>query len=706
MSSAMNAQRGDEIVAADHTFRIGSEIQGLYAGAVHYWRLDRDKWSDILDKVCALGFSAISIYMPWEIHEIERGRFDFGEIDPRKDLDAFLTLAESKNLKIVARPGPQINSELTWFGYPLRILADPELQAQNAQGGRTVLTQVPRPIPAVSYAADKFFDETALWFDAIMPILEKHKYPNGGLISAQVDNEMAFFFNINPYAADFSPASIERFRAFLEGKYGSLDKINQVYGTRYASLSELDAPRSFAGKVKKDLPPYLDWIEYRERYLIDCLGRLAGMMRERGLDGIPLFHNYPHPLGPGGAASGITAPYNLMGLEEVLDFVGFDIYSRKELYQHVKTVVSYVVGSSRFPYIPEFIAGVWPWYLNPGDEKDETFVTRAALMHGIKGFSRYMLVERDRWLASPIRRDGRIRKENAAVFSTTNDMLNSYDFKSIRRTTDVLLLANRDYDRLEAASELLSFPGDFLESQLSLSEYPNFMTVSEERFGFEQPIQLVKNDWFAAYYDALSDAGYTFLLSDTALPADRMPNYKAIIVSSFEYLSSAVQSKLLGYVKQGGVAVLGPKLPGLNEFFESDETLAAAVKGAKATEIAGVGKTVATSYAVGQGHMVVINDLADLETALIAALNQAKAVPVTKNNPKLDVTIHRGAEADGKTIVFVANPTADPILSEVGIGVDASRVTEVWSGDQITVTGSVWQDALEPYTIKTYLVEA
>jgi beta-galactosidase len=91
---------------------------------------------EILDKVKSLGFTAISIYMPWEVHEIERGQFDFGSIDPNKDLDAFLTLAEEKGLRTIARPGPQINSELTWFGYPRRILDDPELQALNAQGGK------------------------------------------------------------------------------------------------------------------------------------------------------------------------------------------------------------------------------------------------------------------------------------------------------------------------------------------------------------------------------------------------------------------------------------------------------------------------------------------------------------------------------------------------------------------------------------------
>ena len=388
------------IRADDHQFRVGDDVASLYGGAVHYWRLDRDKWSDILDKVKGMGFTTISIYIPWEAHEIERGKFDFGERNPSNDIDAFLTLCEEKGFLIVVRPGPQINSEMTWFGYPGRILDDPELQAQSALGSKAVLTQVPRPIPGLSYAADKFFEETALWYDAICPILAKHKYPKGGLVAAQVDNEMHYFFHVNAYASDFSPASIAAYRSFLQKKVGSIGALNELYGKKYTSFDQVDPPRRFQAEKKEDIPYHTDWIEYRERYLVTGMKRLADMMKERGLDDIALFHNYPHPLGPGGAVSGFTTPFDLVGMEEHLDFVGFDIYSRKELYDHIKTVVSYVVGTSRFPYIPEFIAGVWPWYLHPGNLEDEEFVTKAALMHGIKGFSRYMLVERDRWLDS------------------------------------------------------------------------------------------------------------------------------------------------------------------------------------------------------------------------------------------------------------------------------------------------------------------
>ena len=49
-------------------FKVDGETVSLYGGAVHYWRLDRDKWDQILESVKGMGFNMISIYIPWEIH--------------------------------------------------------------------------------------------------------------------------------------------------------------------------------------------------------------------------------------------------------------------------------------------------------------------------------------------------------------------------------------------------------------------------------------------------------------------------------------------------------------------------------------------------------------------------------------------------------------------------------------------------------------
>lgn len=700
---ARTQNRPPQVVqAGDHQLRVGDKVASLYGGAVHYWRLDRDKWDDILNKVKAMGFTMISIYIPWEVHEIERGKFDMGQVNPSNDIDAFLTLIEEKGIDIIVRPGPQINSELTWFGYPLRILDDPELQALNGQGTKAVLTQVPRPIPALSYAADKFFDETALWYDVICPILAKHAYPKGRLIAAQVDNEMAYFFHVNAYACDYHPASIERYRVFLQKKYGDLATLNKAYASNYATFGEVEPPRRFNATKKEEIPYYTDWIEYREVYLIDSMDRLGNMMRDRGLGEIALFHNYPHPLGPGGAVSGFTTPFNIMGLEEKLDFVGFDIYSRKELYDHVKTVVSYVVGTSRFPYIPEFIAGVWPWYLHPGDLYDEEFVTKAALMHGSKGFSRYMLVERDRWTDSPIRRDGRVRWDHHEMFHRVNQILKTHNFVNLRRQADVLLLANRDYDRLEAASVLVSFPGDFLETPSGFSEYPTFMTVSEKALGFQEPIQMAKSNWFTGVYRGLTQSGYPFLLSDTALKPERWQRFKALVLGSYEYLPAELQKNLLEFAKAGGTVVLGPRVPTLDEQMKPAETILVALKAADHQSLKTGTSEIGTVYSVGKGAIIHVTDWTDPARSLEAALHGLSLVHFSRNDPRLDVTLHRSAGEPGRVIVFLANPSADPILAEIELDFEMKSIKELWSGRTVQVKGKKITDALPAYTIYIY----
>ncbi len=686
--------RSHAIAVEDQRLSANGQAKALYGGAVHYWRLDRGKWSPILDEVKRMGFTTISIYIPWEVHEVGRGEFSF---EGNKDIDAFLTLIEEKDLDIVVRPGPQINSELTWFGYPLRILQDPDLQALNGQGTAAVLTQVPRPIPAVSYAVDKFFDETALWYDAICPILAKHAYPAGRIVAAQIDNEMAYFFHVNAYAADFHAASLERYRAFLAHRYGVVEAVNAAYGKDYSSFEEIEPPRRFEAARKEDIPYYTDWIAYRERYLVDSMGRLAGMMRARGLDGIALFHNYPHPLGPGGAVSGFTTPFDLPGLEQQLDFVGFDVYSRKELYHHVKTVLSYVVGTSRFPYIPEFIAGVWPWYLHPGDLGDEEFVTKAALMQGIKGFSRYMLVERNRWLDSPVRSDGRVREDHAAMFHRANEILLEGNHIDLRRQADVLLLANRDYDRLEAASVLVSFPGDFLETPSGFSEYPTFMTVSEHSLGFEEPIQIAKADWFSRAYAGLNETGFAYLISDTALALERWHRFRAVVVSSFEFMGADVQLKLVEFAAVGGAVVLGPRLPRFDERMRPHEMLRQAIEAAASKPLGEIG----TIYRIGHGRIVHLEDFSRPAEALEAALDGLELIRFERNDSRLDVSVHAPVSGGERRVVYVANPTAESIDAEVSLTPPVTFIGEAWTGRTLDV-GEKLREELPPYTVKIY----
>lgn len=70
--------------------------------------------------VKALGMNALSVYIMWNYHEVERGKFDY--TTENKNLSLFLTLAEKYEMKVLFRPGPYVCAEWDFGGLPARLL--------------------------------------------------------------------------------------------------------------------------------------------------------------------------------------------------------------------------------------------------------------------------------------------------------------------------------------------------------------------------------------------------------------------------------------------------------------------------------------------------------------------------------------------------------------------------------------------------------
>jgi hypothetical protein len=102
----------------------------------------------------------------------------------------------------------------------------------------------------------------------------------------------------------------------------------------------------------------------------------------------------------------------------------------------------------------------------------------------------------------------------------------------------------------------------------------------------------------------------------------------------------------------------------------------------------------------------VVHQFADVEVALDVALIGAGIVTVPKSHPKLDNTTHRDPTVHGKAVVFVANPTAQLIPADVGMGAPVSKVGEIWEGKPVVVAEAARKDDFAPYTIKTCIAEA
>ncbi|MGC4094277.1 MAG: beta-galactosidase [Polyangiaceae bacterium] len=197
---------------------LGERTLPLLAGSVHYFRLDPADWRPALEALQELGLGIVDTYIPWGVHELSAGVYDFGERDPKLDIVSFLRLAGELGLVAFVRPGPHINAELTHFGIPERIIWDPECQARSARGRAVVLPVPPLAFPVPSYASKKFMSEAAHWLAAIGERLAPLCYPHGPIVLCQVDNEGAMYFRDGVYDQDYHPDSIPQLPQVLEAQ--------------------------------------------------------------------------------------------------------------------------------------------------------------------------------------------------------------------------------------------------------------------------------------------------------------------------------------------------------------------------------------------------------------------------------------------------------------------------------------------------------
>ncbi|MET8580625.1 beta-galactosidase [Streptomyces collinus] len=88
----------------------------VWSGEMHPFRLPSPAlWRDVLQKMRAHGYNAVSIYVAWNYHSAAPGRYDFTGV---RDLDLFLRMATETGLYVILRPGPYINAEVDGGGFP------------------------------------------------------------------------------------------------------------------------------------------------------------------------------------------------------------------------------------------------------------------------------------------------------------------------------------------------------------------------------------------------------------------------------------------------------------------------------------------------------------------------------------------------------------------------------------------------------------
>ena len=73
--------KGNEFYLNDKPFKI-------YSGAMHYFRTLPEYWEDRLLKLKKAGFNTVETYVCWNLHEPQKGVFDFsGMLDIAKFIE-------------------------------------------------------------------------------------------------------------------------------------------------------------------------------------------------------------------------------------------------------------------------------------------------------------------------------------------------------------------------------------------------------------------------------------------------------------------------------------------------------------------------------------------------------------------------------------------------------------------------------------------
>ncbi len=617
------------VTVTPHGLSVDGRTLPIYSGTIHYWRLDPSLWRLILENVRALGFQMIETYLPWSVHETSLCQFDFGKHDPQKNVPHFLELCHELGIAVCIRPGPHINAEMTWFGFPLRVLSDPAVWAYTATGAPAIADRLPQPFAIPSYASERLFVETAQYFDALCSILVPYLAPDGPIVACQVDNEMCYFFRTNAYDLDYSPDSVRLYRRMLVERYGTVEILNDAYRSHYQDFASVDPPRDFEATTQADVPRHLDWVAYKEYQITMALERIGTMLRERGIT-VPLYHD---------VAYHVSTPIDMAALEAqpMLDFVGTNLYVNQEEFTTIATRIRYQVGSQRLPFVPEYGAGLWWFHPRTHTPAEEEFTILAGLMYGLKAMNFYMLVERDRWQGSPITRHNERRAGYADFFERLSALIAATDLLQTDKVSKVLVLFNYELARFSAAARTLQ------HGYLGLLDVPPALGEIPVDLGYSCDPGAVNDrhnptSWLRRVWTKLEAAQVDFNLSDTHATPAILAKYPLVVVPTADFMDVDEQQRLIDYACDGGHLVIGPVVPTLDRLMRPSSVLGRYIEQPGTVQ-------------AGKGWITLLGEPEGLSEPIIGAFVN----DITLDNPALRLTIRAG---DRATLCFVANPTA------------------------------------------------
>lgn len=558
-----------KVTAEQKCFRKDGKPYFLISGEIHYFRVDPRKWRKHLGLLKASGANTTSTYIPWDWHEYEEGKFDFtGETHPARNLKKYLTLCKSAGLDVIVKPGPYILAEYENQGLPAWLLSKLSKNAFALDEKGNVISH-----DLVSYLSDEFLSYVDKWYDKVMPVIARHQISAGGPVTMmQICNEVGVFQWLSG-RVDYNPKVTELFRGFIKEKYGTIEKLNSVYGLNYRSFDDYEMP-SGRIKTKQEFCAYFDFHLFFRYYYNLYITLLKEKIKGYGISTL-FTHNIPGWIyGQASELPMLISTYSeifknhsdiIFGLDHIPEFVSF----RNAHSDLACNKILEALQPDTPVWAAEFQAGSREHHVRAYADDLETFYI-ASLAHGMRGFNYYMFSQGQNpegkgfygktfYYQTALDHKGRklplydkIKKVNGYINNEAANLLSS------EAKADICIGLYKPYFYTEVISSQLLKETKLHVDELGLYIDPRYLREEILFNGAMRGLQALNYDYDVA---DLEESRVNALLS-----------YGSLWIITTEYMDAATQSLLAEYVLKGGHLVLYPAIP-VKDLYLNDCTI-------------------------------------------------------------------------------------------------------------------------------------